>query len=67
MSVKLVGPYYTDSYRGGGPNTIGLKFTTLTIGRIIPGRAAPYRIDHDGTPIGWAPESSLVCPGGAEI
>jgi hypothetical protein len=67
MSVRLTGPYYSDSYGEGGPNTVGLKFSGLTIGRIIQGRFTPYRIDHQGIPIGWAPRDSLETVGGAVI
>lgn len=59
MSVELTGPYHGDSYGGGGTHWAAIGWTGLTIGAIIEGRAAPYRIDRDGIPIGWAPASSL--------
>jgi hypothetical protein len=59
MSLQLVGPYHADSYGGGGTHTAAVGWQGLKIGDIIPGRAAPFRIDHNGTPIGWAPASSL--------
>ena len=59
MSVELVGPYYGDSYGGNGTHTAAVGWKGLTIGAIKEGRKAPYRIDRNGTPIGWAPASSL--------
>jgi hypothetical protein len=59
MSVELVGPYYGDSYGGSGTHTAAVGWKGLTIGAIREGRKAPYRIDRNGTPIGWAPASSL--------
>jgi hypothetical protein len=59
MSVELVGHYFGDSYGGTPPYTAACGWSGLTIGNIIRNRAAPYRIDHNGTPIGWAPASSL--------
>ena len=59
MSVELVGPYHGDSYGGGGTHTAAVGWSGLTIGDIKDGRAAPYRIDRNGTPIGWAPASSI--------
>ena len=59
MSVELVGPYYGDSYGGHGVHTAAVGWKGLTIGTVIEGRKAPYRIDRNGTPIGWAPASSL--------
>jgi hypothetical protein len=60
MSVVLVGPYHGDSYGGGGTHTKACGWPGLKIGRIIPERAAPFRIDDDEGPIGWAPASSLL-------
>ena len=59
MSVELVGQYYGDSYGGGGVHTAAVGWQGLKIGDIKEGRKAPYRIDRNGTPIGWAPASSL--------
>jgi hypothetical protein len=67
MSVELVGPYHADSYGGGGNNTAAVGWQGLRIGAIAPGRAAPFRIDRNGTPIGWAPGSSLRLKGIREI
>jgi hypothetical protein len=67
MSVELVGPYHADSYGGGGTHTAAVGWQGLKIGEIIPGRAAPYRIDRNGTAIGWAPASSLRLKGIREI
>ena len=39
----------------------------LKIGDIKEGRKAPYRIDRNGTPIGWAPASSLRLKGVTRI
>ena len=63
-SVELIGPYQGDSYGGNGTHTAAVGWKGLTIGDIKEGRAAPYRIDRNGTPIGWAPKSSIrVKPG----
>ena len=59
MSVELVGPYFADSYGGGGTHKAAIGWKGLTIGDIKEGRKAPYRIDRNGTPIGWAPASSI--------
>ena len=59
MSVELVGHYFGDSYGGGGTHTAAVGWQGLKIGDIKEGRKAPYRIDRNGTPIGWAPASSL--------
>ncbi|KAK8888383.1 hypothetical protein M9Y10_039453 [Tritrichomonas musculus] len=67
MSVELVGPYHGDSYGGGGTHTAAVGWKNLKIGAIREGRAAPYRIDRNGTPIGWAPASSLKLQGGATV
>ena len=67
MPIELTGPYYADSYASGGPNTLACGWTNLTIGDFIQGRPAPYRIDHDGVPIGWAPRSSFYVPGGCRL
>lgn len=63
MSVELVGPYYGDSYGGNGEHLAAIGWKGLTIGTIIEGRKAPYRIDRNGTPIGWAPASSIRAKG----
>jgi hypothetical protein len=63
MSVELVGPYHGDSYGGGGTHTAACGWSGLRIGQIISGRKAPYRIDRNGTPIGWASGSSLRLKG----
>lgn len=67
MSVELVGPYHGDSYGGGGTHRAAIGWQGLRIGAIREGRAAPYRIDRNGTPIGWAPASSLRIKGGVRI
>ena len=67
MPIELTGPYYATSYMEGGPNTLACGWTNLTIGEFIQGRAAPYRIDHDGVPIGWAPRSSFRVSGGSSL
>ena len=67
MSVELVGPYHGDSYGGHGTHTAAVGWKGLTIGAIKEGRAAPYRIDRNGTPIGWAPKSSIRIKGGVTI
>ena len=59
MSVELVGPYHGDSYGGHGTHTAAVGWSGLTVGDYKPGRAAPVRIDRNGTPIGWAPLSSI--------
>jgi hypothetical protein len=59
MSIQLVGPYHADSYGGGGTHSIAVGWKGLRIGQVIKGRKAPYRIDHNGVPIGWAPASSI--------
>ena len=59
--VRLIGKYYNNSYGGEQEYTYACGWENLTIGRMFDdGRAAPYRIDHNGTPIGWAPRSSLA-------
>jgi hypothetical protein len=59
-AVELIGPYHGDSYGEGGTHTKACGWENLTIGKIFTdGRKAPNRIDHDGTPIGWAPDSSI--------
>ena len=58
-SVLLIGPYYGDSYGGGGKHTAAVGWSRLTIGRIFSDRAAPVEIKHDGVTIGWAPWSSV--------
>ena len=67
MSVELVGQYYGDSYGGGGVHTAAVGWQGLKIGDIKEGRKAPYRIDRNGTPIGWATASSLRAKGGIRI
>ena len=68
MSVELVGPYYGDSYGGNGTHSIANGWEGLRIGQIfLDGRKAPFRIDRNGTPIGWAPASSLVLKNGTKI
>jgi hypothetical protein len=67
MSVELVGPYHGDSYGGGGTHTAACGWSGLKIGQIISGRKAPFRIDRNGTPIGWAPLSSLRPKGSVTI
>jgi hypothetical protein len=57
--VHLVGAYHGDSYGGGGTHTAAVGWSNLTIGQYIQGRNAPYRIDHNGTPIGWASLNSI--------
>jgi hypothetical protein len=59
MSVALVGPYHGDSYGGGGTHNAAVGWQGLRIGDYQAGRAAPWRIDRNGTPIGWAPTNSL--------
>lgn len=64
MSVELVGPYHGDSYGGNGTHTAACGWDGLRIGKIfLDGRKAPYRIDRNGVPIGWAPGSSLRLKG----
>ena len=63
MSVELIGPYFGDSYGGNGKHTAAVGWKGLTIGDIKEGRTAPYRIDRNGTPIGWAPASSIRAKG----
>jgi hypothetical protein len=68
MSVELIGPYHGDSYGEGGTHTAACGWSGLTIGRVFTdGRAAPYRIDRHGTPIGWAPASSIRLNGVSTI
>ena len=67
MSVELVGPYHADSYGRGGTHTTAVGWNNLQIDDIKEGRAAPYRIDRNGTPIGWAPASSLRLKGAKVI
>ena len=63
-SVELIGPQHGDCYGRNGTHTAAVGWKGLTIGDIKEGRAAPYRIDRNGTPIGWAPKSSIrVKPG----
>jgi hypothetical protein len=57
--VDLVGVYYADSDGGGGTNTKACGWENLYIGRVIEGKAAPYRIDRNGGAIGWAPLGSI--------
>ena len=59
MAVNLVGTYYADSYAEQGASRNAIGWTGLSIGAISAGRKAPYRIDHNGQPIGWAPASSI--------
>jgi len=61
MSVRLelVGPYYVDSDATPPEHGIAQGWKGLTIGEYLKGKAAPYRVDRNGTPIGWAPGSSL--------
>jgi hypothetical protein len=59
MSVELVGHYHGDSYGGGGVNWAAIGWDGLRIGDVKHGRPAPFRIDRNGTPIGWAPGSSI--------
>ena len=60
MGVTFIGPYYVNADAGGEEHTLPPYITSgLTIGRIIEGKAAPYRIDHDGEAIGWASEDAF--------
>jgi hypothetical protein len=67
MSIELVGPYHADSYGGGGTHTAAVGWRGLTLGDFLPGRPAPFRIDRNGTPIGWAPWSSVRAKGEPEV
>ena len=48
-------------------HTAAVGWQGLKIWDIIEGRKAPYRIDRNGTPIGWAPASSLRAKSGGKI
>jgi hypothetical protein len=63
MSVELIGPYHADADGGGGTHRAAIGWSGLKIGRIIQGKAAPYRIDDHEGPIGWAPASSFRLKG----
>jgi hypothetical protein len=67
MSVELIGPYWRSSDKTGGPNTLACGWPGLTIGRILQGKPAPYRIDDNEGAIGWAPASSLRYTGGVIV
>ena len=61
MSVVFKGPYYADADATGKAYTLPDYITGgLTIGRVLEGKAAPYRIDHNGVPIGWAKKSAFI-------
>ena len=57
--VELRGIYYVDSYAEEGSSVKAIGWKGLKIGRILPGRAAPYLVVNDRGPIGWAPPSSI--------
>jgi hypothetical protein len=57
--INLVGEYYGNSDGGNGTNNIAWGWENLTIGEYIHKRAAPFRIDRNQSPIGWAPRKSI--------
>ena len=59
QNVALYGPYAA-SNDGNPVNTAACGWGGLTIGNIIYGARCPYRIDHNGIPIGWAPPTSII-------
>ena len=59
MSVELIGPYHSNCDGGGGSHTKAIGWDNLKVGQTIHGKPAPYRIDRNGTTIGWAPASSV--------
>ena len=57
--VELIGVYYGDSYAETEPHKKAIGWSGLKLDRIIQGRAAPYLVVQNGSPIGWAPPSSI--------
>ena len=57
--VELIGNYYVDSYAEKGSSVKAIGWKGLKIGRIEPGRVAPYLVVNDRGTIGWAPPSSI--------
>ena len=57
--VELIDDYYEDSYAETVPHNKAIGWKGLKLGRIIQGRYAPYLIVRNGSPIGWAPPSSV--------
>ena len=57
--VELTGIYYVDSYAEKGSSVKAIGWKGLKIGRIEPGRVAPYLVVNDRGTIGWAPPSSI--------
>ena len=57
--VELIGIYYVDSYAEKGSSVKAIGWPGLKIGRIVPGRVAPYLVVNDRGTIGWAPPSSI--------
>ena len=57
--VELIGIYYVDSYAEKGSSVKAIGWPGLKIGRIVPGRVAPYLVVNDRSTIGWAPPSSV--------
>ena len=57
--VELIGVYYEDSYAETEPHKKAIGWSGLKLDRIIQGRAAPYLVVKNGSPIGWAPPSSV--------
>ena len=57
--VELIGVYYGDSYAETEPHKKAIGWSGLKLDRIIQGRAAPYLVVKNGSPIGWAPPSSV--------
>ena len=57
--VELIGVYYGDSYAETVPHDKAIGWKGLKLGRIVQGRYAPYLIVRNGSPIGWAPPSSV--------
>ena len=61
MGVTFIGPYYVDADGSGKAYHLPDWITGgLTIGTILEGKTAPYRIDHNGVPIGWAKRSAFI-------
>jgi hypothetical protein len=63
-SVELIGPVFGDSYGIHEQHTRSIGWDGLIVGKIIPDRPAGFRIDRNGTPIAWAPATSLRFIGG---
>ena len=67
--MKFIGPYYVDADATGTAYYPPDYIDEVTIGAVCDGKAAPYRVDHNGVAIGWAKRSAFkkMLPGNPKV